>query len=127
MKTAGRENQNPRGSVQGPSTWCGSSNRSCSNKWAAKQEKLQPLEWCFLLTSTFIELTRQLGFSRLDVARPKYLANESPDIRPSDALGGLFIFQTRELHEYCERRAGLLPANTSILVSATGRRSDPSS
>jgi hypothetical protein len=27
-------------------------------KWAAKQEKPQPLETCFFLTSTFIELTR---------------------------------------------------------------------
>jgi hypothetical protein len=27
-------------------------------KWAAKQENVQPLETCFFLTSTFIELTR---------------------------------------------------------------------
>src|SRR5271154_1393218 len=33
-------------------------NRSCSTKRAAKQENLQPLERCFFLTSTFIELTR---------------------------------------------------------------------
>ena len=33
-------------------------NRSCSNKRAAKQEKLQPLERCFSLTSPFIELAR---------------------------------------------------------------------
>ena len=31
-------------------------NRSRSIKWAAKQEKFQPLELCFFLTSTFIEL-----------------------------------------------------------------------
>jgi hypothetical protein len=33
-------------------------NRSCSIKWAAKQEKLRPLQGCFFLTSPFIELTR---------------------------------------------------------------------
>jgi hypothetical protein len=31
-------------------------NRSCSITWAAKQEKPQPLEECFFLTPTFIEL-----------------------------------------------------------------------
>src|SRR5262249_53206033 len=52
MKTAGRENQTSRvHSAEGQ-------NRSCSNKWAAKQEKIQPLEWCFFLTSPFIEHTR---------------------------------------------------------------------
>jgi hypothetical protein len=35
-------------------------NRSCSNKWAAKQEKLQPLELCFFLTPPFIELFRTI-------------------------------------------------------------------
>jgi hypothetical protein len=59
MKTAGREN---------PHRWANTSsnrppgadgqNRSCSIKWAAKQEKVQPVEKCFFLTSPFIELTR---------------------------------------------------------------------
>ena len=34
----------------------GGQNRSCLIKWAAKQEKFQPKEMCFSLTSTFIEL-----------------------------------------------------------------------
>jgi len=31
---------------------------SCSTRWTAKQEKLQPLDSCFFSTSPFIELTR---------------------------------------------------------------------
>src|SRR5258708_31959238 len=58
MKTAGRKK---------PNRWANASSnrahgaavqhRSCSVKWAAKQENVQPLEMCFLLTSPFIELT----------------------------------------------------------------------
>ena len=59
MKTAGRENPNrgvtlPRNRAHGAV----GQNRSRSIKWAAKQEKLQPKETCFFLTSTFIELIR---------------------------------------------------------------------
>ncbi len=57
MKTAGRENPNhgvavPRNRAHGAV----GQNRSCSIKWAAKQEKFLPREGCFFLTSTFIEL-----------------------------------------------------------------------
>jgi hypothetical protein len=58
MKTAGREN---------PNRWAKASsnrahgaavqNRSRSIKWAVKQEKVQPAEKCFFLTSPFIEQT----------------------------------------------------------------------
>src|SRR6202795_3621609 len=56
MKTAGRENPIhgvtwPRNRAHGAV----GQNRSRSIKWAEKQEKLQPLEMCFFLTSTFIE------------------------------------------------------------------------
>src|SRR6266481_5011812 len=59
MKTAGRENLIhgvtwPRNRAHGAV----GQNRSRSSKWAAKQEKFQPQEMCFFLTSTFIELTR---------------------------------------------------------------------
>ena len=59
MKTAGRENPNrwatvPRSRAHGAE----GQNRSCSNKWAAKQETFQPQEMCFFLTSAFIELSR---------------------------------------------------------------------
>jgi hypothetical protein len=60
MKTAGKENPNrwtrlssnraPRG---------GGQNRSCSIQWAAKQEKLRPMQECFFLISTFLELIRK--------------------------------------------------------------------
>src|SRR5258707_15862401 len=56
MKTAGRENPNhgvawPRNRAHGAVA----QNRSRSLKWAAKQEKFQPKERSFFLTSTFIE------------------------------------------------------------------------
>src|ERR1700730_17764980 len=59
MKTADRENPNhsvalPRNRAHGAA----SQNRSCSIKWAAKQEKFRPTERRFFLTSTFIELIR---------------------------------------------------------------------
>jgi hypothetical protein len=54
MKTAGRENPNrwaraPRNRAHGAA----GQNRSRSIKWAAKQEKFQPQQVCFFLTSTF--------------------------------------------------------------------------
>jgi hypothetical protein len=62
MKTAGRENPNrwvatPSNRAHGAER----QNRPCSTRWAAKQEKLQPLEWCFFLTSPFRELTGTLA------------------------------------------------------------------
>jgi hypothetical protein len=59
MKTAGRENPNrwadlPSNRAHGTAV----QNRSCSMKWAEKQEIFQPAQKCFFLTSTFIELTR---------------------------------------------------------------------
>ena len=62
MKTAGRENPNhgvalPRNRAHGAEE----QNRSRSIKWAEKQGKFQPEEMCFLLTSTFIELTSTRG------------------------------------------------------------------
>src|ERR1700676_5348899 len=61
MKTAGRENpihgvRVPRNRAHGAV----GQNRSRSIKWAAKQEKFQPEEMCFFLTSSFIGLTRQV-------------------------------------------------------------------
>src|SRR6266576_727953 len=67
MKTAGRENPNhgvavPRNRAHGAV----GQNRSCSIKWAAKQEKVRPWEGCFFLTSTFIELIGTLLTEWLD-------------------------------------------------------------
>ena len=66
MKTADRENPNrrvtwPRNRAHGAV----GQNRSRSSKWAAKQEKFQPKEMCFFLTSTFIEPTRSLPSSHV--------------------------------------------------------------
>jgi hypothetical protein len=59
MKTADRENPIhgatwPRHRAHGAVT----QNITRSIEWAEKQEKLQPQEMCFFLTSTFIELIR---------------------------------------------------------------------
>src|SRR5215472_14002432 len=58
MKTAGRENQYPWAIPRSRAYSAAGQNRSCSHRWAEKQAKLQPLQWCFCLTSPFIELTR---------------------------------------------------------------------
>src|ERR1700720_3026015 len=59
MKTAGRENPNRWAKVAGNrAPGADGQNRSSSIKWAAKQEKLQPMRNCFFLTSLFIELIR---------------------------------------------------------------------
>jgi hypothetical protein len=61
MNTAGRENPNQRGALPRNRAYGAvSQNRSRSLKWAEKQENFQPKEMCFFLTSTFIELTRQV-------------------------------------------------------------------
>src|SRR6267154_2239447 len=64
MKTADKENPNRWDVlVSNRAPGAGGQNRSCSIKWAAKQGNGQPLERCFLLTSTFIEqiLLNQVG------------------------------------------------------------------
>ena len=59
MKTAGRENPNRWAKLSSNrAPGADGQNRSRSIKWAAKQEKFQPMEKCFFLTSTFIELIR---------------------------------------------------------------------
>jgi hypothetical protein len=56
MKTAGRENPNRTATLRrNRAHGVARQNRSCSVEWAAKQEKFQPKEMCFFLTSTFIE------------------------------------------------------------------------
>ena len=63
MKTAGRENPNhgatlPHNRAHGAV----GQNRFRSIKGAAKQEKFQPKEMCFFLTSTFIALAAPAGW-----------------------------------------------------------------
>jgi hypothetical protein len=59
MKTAGRRTPNYRThGADNRARGAGDQNRSCLFVWAAKQQKFQPLGTFFLLTSTFIELTR---------------------------------------------------------------------
>src|SRR6266850_1735990 len=54
-KTADRENPNRWATVSNNrAPGAVSQNRSCSIKWAAKQEKVQPAEKGFFLTSPFI-------------------------------------------------------------------------
>ncbi len=59
MKTAGRRTPNCRASApDNRAHGAADQNRSCSNRWAEKQEKIQPLELCFFLTSPFREQIR---------------------------------------------------------------------
>jgi hypothetical protein len=61
MKTAGRKTPNRWATVfSNRALGADGKNRSRFITWAAKQEKVQPLEMCFFLTSPFIELTRSL-------------------------------------------------------------------
>jgi hypothetical protein len=78
MKTTGRENPNrwaraPRNRAHGAA----GQNRSRSIKWAAKQEKFQPQEMCFFLTSTFIERSKK------------------PLLRPLETVAALQRFENR--------------------------------
>ena len=65
MKTADRENPIhgatwPRNRAHGAV----GQNRTRLIEWAEKQEKFQPQEMCFFLTSPFIELTRTYAMKR---------------------------------------------------------------
>ena len=77
MKTAGRENPNHGVKVSRTRAHgAAGQNRSCSIKWAAKQEKLRPQEGCFFLTSPFIEL---LG---TQIGTNGRMTHHFPDVRP---------------------------------------------
>ena len=68
MKTAARENPNRSGTVpRNRAPGAVAQNTSRSIKWAEKQEKFQPKEMCFFLTSTFIELIRTYNESRISL------------------------------------------------------------
>src|ERR1022692_5191134 len=59
MKNAGRRTPNRWATVSSNrAPGAGGQNRSCSSRWAEKQENFQPAEKCFFLTSPFIELIR---------------------------------------------------------------------
>jgi hypothetical protein len=59
MKTADKENSIHGGTLpRNRAHGAVGQNKTRSIKWAEKQEKLQPLEMCFFLTSSFIELIR---------------------------------------------------------------------
>src|ERR1700693_3176477 len=105
MKTADRENPThgvtwPRNRAHGAV----GQNRTSSIEWAEKQEKVQPKERCFFLTSPFIELPRSVRHRRTSLdfpMRPKATA----------AVGGLGISRfPREVSPYVHGvsdRAGL--------------------
>ena len=57
MKTAGRENPNRWAKIaSNRAHGAAVQHRSCSIKWAAKREKVRPLEECFFLTSPLQKL-----------------------------------------------------------------------
>jgi hypothetical protein len=70
MKTSGRENPTRWAAVPSDRDFgAAGQNRSRSIKGAVKQEKLQPLQWCFFLTSPFIELHRSWDLSCEEIVR----------------------------------------------------------
>src|SRR5258706_7317165 len=87
MKTAGRENpihgvRVPRNRAHGAV----GQNRSRSIKWAAKQEKSQPENMCFFLTSPFIELIRwdeKAGLGGMRYAPNNRRARSTRERRPA--------------------------------------------
>src|ERR1017187_7304736 len=89
MKTAGRENPNhgvalPRNRAHG----AGSQNKSRSSEWAEKQEKFQPKERCFFLTSPFIDASSDGRRNTLQTVVPIIGFREDrsirlPSIRPN--------------------------------------------
>src|ERR1700758_4282958 len=94
MKTAGRENPNrwvtvPSTRVHGAEV----QNRSRSITRAGKQEKLQPKEMCFFLTSPFIELLRTWRSRRRVIDSIRDLTEQTDDDqffgapRPAGAFG----------------------------------------
>src|SRR5271168_850601 len=101
MKTAGRENPNRRGRVpRNRAHGAEGQNSSRSIRWAEKQEKFQPMEMSFFLTSSFIELTRSwLWPSGRDFARTP---NRAPTLKMVTTL------ETTELLEsQGHRRSGV--------------------
>jgi hypothetical protein len=61
MKTAGRENPNRwAAKLSNRAHGAAVQNRSCSIKWAAKEEKFQPRDKFFFLTFPLMELPRHL-------------------------------------------------------------------
>src|SRR6266481_2048802 len=125
MKTAGRKK---------PNRWANASSnrahgaavqhRSCSVKWAAKQENVQPLEMCFLLTSPFIELIRSYlqldGISHREKIRsaPRYsIIAPYSALRPGRPCIGRRACPRRARRRACCKLAGRFaeayPARTS--------------
>jgi hypothetical protein len=95
-KTASRENPNrwahvPSNRAHGAAV----QNRSCSIKWAAKQENVQPLETCFFLTSTSIELTKSYGTWRARLNCRGRSARLAPLAGPAN---GTFLVRTQSSH-----------------------------
>src|SRR3989442_1789494 len=97
MKTAGRENPNhgvalPRNRAPGAA----SQNRSRSFKWAAKQEKFQPMETCFFLTSTFIE--RDQHCTNRNLHRKQQISGRNPRPYPGRRSGLDDLIRIRAKH-----------------------------
>src|SRR5271169_1042939 len=88
MKTPGRENPTTRWATVPSDRDFGAAgpNRSRSIKGAVKQEKLQPLQWCFFLTSPFIALDRTYVHEGLGHADPSVETSVSFDKANQDAV-----------------------------------------
>src|SRR5271169_1331532 len=114
MKTAARGNPNRRVTVpRNRAHGAVGQNSSCSIEWAEKQEKVQPKEKCFFLTSPFIELTRSW---------PSPLGRDPP--RTPNCASTVKMVATRETTQVMEslghRRSGV-----GATLRQSARRSEP--
>jgi GGDEF domain-containing protein len=95
MKTTGSGNPNRRATVPcNRAHGAEGQNSSPSIKWAEKQEKIQPKEMCFFLTSPFIELAK-------DSLQPSLSASIGVAVYPQDGetIEALLRTADRELYE----------------------------
>ncbi len=118
MKTAGRENSN-RWTIlsSNRAASAGGQNRSCSIQWAAKQEKFRPMQQCFFLTSTFIELIRWDEFCMTPLASQRSMKTGSSLLSFAKTCGPEVVSLTGALEPVDEFDPGRALAQRTVASS----------
>jgi hypothetical protein len=102
-------------------------NTSCSITWAAKQEKFQPAEECFFLTSPFIELTRHLRGAEPTCERYLLGSSWAAHSEPVTRLNGISgPFVAMRISVWSELTCGLLFSGGSLGSCSTSAPSENS-
>src|SRR5258708_14770392 len=103
MKTTGKENPNHWATLTSDrAPGADGQNRSCSIKWAAKQENVQPSEMCFFLTSTFIELIRI--YTNYVIAQLTAMVTQKTGSQSTTAVRGQRSTRNGEQHHVSSNR-----------------------